>query len=1091
MEILKRATKFLLQKSTRRSKRTFEALFDRTFYLEQVGNVEFAERSPHKHYLDQGWRKGLNPSPLFDSSWYLATYKDVAEANIDPFTHFIEAGAIEGRNPHPLFDTRWYLNQYRDVKTAGINPLLHFLLHGAVEKRDPSPLFSTQSYFWQNPDAINAPTPLHHLTEHGQVSTYLDLSNRKVPLGNSGNGNARIYDAVAARKTPATSLRDLSRIGKPIFYEDLPKKLVEEISAAEEGMCPLISIITPTWNRRHTIARAIESIIAQHYQNFEVILSDDGSEDGTIEFVRKEYSELLSCGKLRILENNHQGVSAARNSALSHSKGEIIAYLDSDNAWHPATLSVYVSAFKSSADIFSVYTPISLIDEDAQEPIDNESNDESVERSRKIIGSPFDRAALLKSNFIDLNGFAHRRELYSQHGDFNESLRRLVDWDLIIRFTKEYPVFYAPVVSTDYYLNKSEIANITHTEPLAENYERVLRIHRREMLERKVLSPTKAASIFALEDFSDPEMLALYQSTSSLEPTRSPRLAVILDSDQKPLFDIDTFKKKYWFVESVYFKHDKHYQLQSEESYSYPDESTVYYPTSIEAMLGPNALYNAFLSITLGNLDIGVISHRGHDKKNEPKIYGKFIRDQLIASGRAKHHWLANQYISEDIVGRILRLETSRFGEDVQGRTISQALQGSFNMDKDCINFWSTGCQRRSTVDSKRAFDFPKLQHDLPPLASFGMKVAVGGVERLTLSVAHALKNRYLSLYLALEPTLHAQGTIAPDIEKDIDLLFEVYEIVGRDDFKEFFKFLRVFYEPKIIFIMNGSMWLAYNANIIRNSFPNTGIVDQQVYDHEVGWIGHYKNPDIQRFDRFVAVNSKIHDAFNELNLDLSRVDQIHHAIDTDRVLNSMNGLSKAEVRENYGLPTDKFISIFAGRLTDQKRPLDFLEHARSRKEHDDELFIFLGDGILRKECDEFIAIHHLDNVISIPFVEDISTIFRATDLLLMTSEYEGLPLVVVEAVCMGLPVLATDVGEIKIVLEKFGAGNAENSPGDLKQIEEAFVSIRSTHSSFAEVALSKSSAARAHFSIHNVSKLYEQSGLKAFSRRSTMQSSA
>ena len=80
----------------------------------------------------------------------------------------------------------------------------------------------------------------------------------------------------------------------------------------------------------------------------------------------------------------------------------------------------------------------------------------------------------------------------------------------------------------------------------------------------------------------------------------------------------------------------------------------------------------------------------------------------------------------------------------------------------------------------------------------------------------------------------------------------------------------------------------------------------------------------------------------------------------------------------------------------------------------------------------------------------------------------------------MGLPVLATDVGEIKTVVESFGGGVAENSPGDLAELELQFTALKDNYPAVLDKAVSNSGSAREHFSIQNVALLYEKAGLKA-----------
>jgi hypothetical protein len=100
---------------------------------------------------------------------------------------------------------------------------------------------------------------------------------------------------------------------------------------------PLVSIVLPTRNRAACLVDAIESVLAQSYPHWELLVVDDGSEDDTAAVLAR-YDD----PRLRSFAIAHAGCSAARNHALRQSRGELIAYLDSDNTWFPAFLSAAV-----------------------------------------------------------------------------------------------------------------------------------------------------------------------------------------------------------------------------------------------------------------------------------------------------------------------------------------------------------------------------------------------------------------------------------------------------------------------------------------------------------------------------------------------------------------------------------------------------------------------------------------------------------------------------------------------------------------------------------------------------------------------------
>lgn len=123
---------------------------------------------------------------------------------------------------------------------------------------------------------------------------------------------------------------------------------------------PRVSIIIPTFNCMAFLGSAIDSVLAQTYTDYEIIVVDDGSTDKTRERIA-EYAD-----KIKYFHQLNQGVSAARNLALTHATGEFIAYLDADDMWQPGKLEAQVSYLDSHKQCGMVHTEVSVIDEDGK-----------------------------------------------------------------------------------------------------------------------------------------------------------------------------------------------------------------------------------------------------------------------------------------------------------------------------------------------------------------------------------------------------------------------------------------------------------------------------------------------------------------------------------------------------------------------------------------------------------------------------------------------------------------------------------------------------------------------------------------------------
>lgn len=217
-------------------------------------------------------------------------------------------------------------------------------------------------------------------------------------------------------------LEDLRKVAPELYPVVSAHSGAEKyLSAKEIGF----SIIMPVYNRASVVGRAIRSALTQNHSNKELIIVDDGSSDGTADRILADFGSYIEEGVivLKRLEGR-SGVSAARNAGLSIASKSWISYLDSDNTLEPGFLSVFADAIIANPQASCFYARWRNMFEGG------------------VRGVPFDRARLYRGNYIDLGVFVHSRALYEKLGGFDENLKRLVDWDLIVRLTKSNePVF--------------------------------------------------------------------------------------------------------------------------------------------------------------------------------------------------------------------------------------------------------------------------------------------------------------------------------------------------------------------------------------------------------------------------------------------------------------------------------------------------------------------------------------------------------------------------------------------------------------------------------------------------------------------------
>jgi len=189
---------------------------------------------------------------------------------------------------------------------------------------------------------------------------------------------------------------------------------------------PEVSVVIPTYNRAELLKRAIRTVLNQTYQDFELIVVDDGSTDNTEEVVRSFNDNKV----IYIKHERNRGAPAARNTGIRAARGEYVAFQDSDDEWLPEKLEKQIEVFKTaSLEVGVVYTGFWRIEGDKRTFVPSSD----ITPKEDAIHD-----ALLKSNFIGIPNTLVKKECFEKAGMFDEKLPMLEDWELWIRISKYY-----------------------------------------------------------------------------------------------------------------------------------------------------------------------------------------------------------------------------------------------------------------------------------------------------------------------------------------------------------------------------------------------------------------------------------------------------------------------------------------------------------------------------------------------------------------------------------------------------------------------------------------------------------------------------
>jgi len=202
------------------------------------------------------------------------------------------------------------------------------------------------------------------------------------------------------------------------------------VTSSSASSAPLVSVVLNTYNRADLVPQSINSVLAQDYPNFEVIVVDDGSTDNTREVIEEQFGD-----RVRYIYQENAGLAAGRNTGIKAARGQYIAFQDDDDIWLPGKLTRQIDALGGCPDCGLSYGLCLSADSDG-----NSTGAVYGHSDEGRTGDNFE--LMLRRHPILGPSVVVLRAALDEAGLFDETLSTAEDTDLFLRLTQRYPAIY-------------------------------------------------------------------------------------------------------------------------------------------------------------------------------------------------------------------------------------------------------------------------------------------------------------------------------------------------------------------------------------------------------------------------------------------------------------------------------------------------------------------------------------------------------------------------------------------------------------------------------------------------------------------------
>ena len=982
---------------------------------------------------------------LFDAPYYLANNPDVAHSRWSPLWHYALFGAAEKRDPHPLFDTAFYLECYPDVSRSGKNPLLHYILYGAREGRRPNrSLNNPQS------DPVLEDVSRNPLVQQiiRQLRGPADL-----PPAEASAAPAPVLPAgVETRRLEAVPEEAKVR------FLAASRELARAMAASDS----MVSVVIPCHNYGKYVWDAVGSVLAQTYSHTEVIVIDDGSTDTeTIEILDR-----IQHPRVRVIHQSNQGLAQSRNNGGAVARGEYLMFLDADDRLERHAVALLLYALQRSPSAGYAYSYQRFF------------GDQELVWATQLFNAfdllwanhPSVCSLIRRSAFAEAGGY--RPELLYGYEDWEfwirlsshgycglcvpaavfEHRRHGVTMTHTAHERKRFLHNQILNIDSGLYRPEAVASSKRAWRPLVSV---IIPFHNRPQYLKETLAcleaqTTRDFEVILVNDGSDDrESLDLLDQLRGHDRirvldcvNRGPaaarnlgaiwaRAELILFLDSDDLLDPGALEKMCWTIArqpEMAFVYSGVVHFGDIEAVCYDEFDAA--RLQRENYLTVTCVMRREVFLELGGYDpaLGDL-HEDYDfwlRLVERGYRGALLREPLfryrrhgagISAQRIRNSAGATE-LAESVVTR--HLATG----DRPGR-LKSALEAEKDELLDRVAAAIRGVLPRSIPEER--YRRPNLPNLFCPKRWSGHKITilylipffhVGGAEVFDLRIFSCLpRDRFSIILVACE---RPEGPWLDEFKNAVDEVFCLEHMGDDPDGKmAFLRYLMVAKCVDIVFNRNTcyGYTLAENWPAVSKQVRYVDLLHLHVFGDD--WV-RASAPYHEKLDlRYVITEDLREYAVQQYGLAPDRFQVLYFGMDPEEVPDEAARLERrTRLREELRLAPSAFVVGFVGRLTDQKDPLRWLKvAARIAEKRPDASFLIVGSGDedMLERCKARAAELGLGgHTHFVGYRRDAAHYCAAMDALLLTSKYEGLPIVLLEALAHGCPAVSSDVGGIR-----------------------------------------------------------------------------